>query len=159
VALSIENGHDGLPEQVSTLLANPTAANVNQVQRWVYEMEAYKSPLIQGYSGGGNERAARLSNVLSMYNNPAALALADPNSLGMSQDQLKNLLTNIEAGRLLRRTNGNTGRITPVAQGLNENKAMRDAMSNAFPDLAQYLAWRQMGGQGGPDEFIASLGR
>jgi hypothetical protein len=115
--------------------------------------------LIQGYSGGGNERAARLSNVLSLYNNPAGLALTDPRSVGLSQDQLKNMLTALEAGRFLRRINANTGKTGQIPQALDENKAMRDAMSNAFPDLAQYLAWRQMGGQGGPDEFIASLGR
>jgi hypothetical protein len=158
-AIALENGHETLPEQVTTLLANPTATNVNQVQRWVYEFEVQKSPLIQGYSGGGNERAARLSNVLSLYNNPAGLAMLDPNSAGMSQDQIQNLLTRIEAGKILRRANASTGRTTPVATALQENKAMRDAIAGAFPDLAQYLAWRQAGGQGGPEDFIASLGR
>jgi hypothetical protein len=158
-ALAQENGHDTLPDEVTTLLQTPTAANVAQVQKWVYELEAQKSPLIQAYSGGGTERVARLNNAISLYNNPAGLLSMDPQQVGLSSQQTQDLIRLLQAARVMSRAGRpNTGGTTPMALALRENKGMRDALSNMLPDLGAYLAWRTAGGQGNAEDFIQSQG-
>jgi len=156
-ALSVEAGQDQMPEQVTNLLTTPTAANVAQVQKWIYEIEVSKSPLIQTYSGGGNERASRLSNAISLYNNPAGLVSMDPTTIGLTPEQQSNLLLMLQTGRSLREQgHGNFGAGTPIQNAVTENKRMRDALALAIPDLGAYLAWRSTGGQGTAEDFLAT---
>jgi hypothetical protein len=149
------------PEPVAKILAAPTNQGLQQIVRWLQEGQTFQNPLATGYGESGTPDEARLRAAMALYSN-AGLGVAG--QTGQQLEELSQSLRGMGSGEVtppgqspffgLGRPQLSSKGMNPISQVLARVQAMKDAEKTANPQLAAYLAWRQLNPTKTLDDYL-----